>query len=67
LAGQTLVYAVRAENPFRMPLEPAISNLTQSIYFIADFVCLREYERWTKGVGNRGIGLRHAKPYFRGA
>jgi hypothetical protein len=39
-AGQTLVYSIR-DNLFGypVPLEPAMSNLTQTIYFVADFVC----------------------------
>ena len=39
LAGQTMTYAVRAQGAFVIPLAPAMSNLTQSIYFTADFVC----------------------------
>lgn len=38
-AGQTYVFAVRAESAYSIPLAPAMSNLTQSIYFIADFIC----------------------------
>jgi hypothetical protein len=37
--GQTFVYAVRATMGGVVPLEPATSNLTQSIYFIADATC----------------------------
>jgi O-Antigen ligase len=38
-AGQTLIFAVRAQTSFSIPLSPAMSNLTQSIYFIGDLVC----------------------------
>jgi hypothetical protein len=40
--GQTLAYAVRAQGPYSnyvAPLAPTASNLTQSIYFIGNFVC----------------------------
>lgn len=39
LAGETFVYAARAQVPFAVPLAPSTSNLTQSIYFIADLIC----------------------------
>jgi hypothetical protein len=39
LAGDTSIFAVRAETPFMIPLGPSMSNLTQSIYFTADLVC----------------------------
>jgi hypothetical protein len=39
LAGETFIFAVRAQVPFAVPLGPSMSNLTQSIYFTADFVC----------------------------
>jgi hypothetical protein len=38
-AGQTMIFAVRAQTSFSIPLSPAMSNLTQSIYFIGDLVC----------------------------
>jgi hypothetical protein len=38
-AGQTVVVPVRAESAYTIPLAPAMTNLTQSIYFIGDFVC----------------------------
>ena len=38
-AGQTFVFAVRALDPYSAPLAPVMSNLTQSIYIIADCVC----------------------------
>jgi hypothetical protein len=39
--GQTLAYAVRAQDGvnYLAPLAPTTSNLTQSVYFIGDFVC----------------------------
>jgi hypothetical protein len=38
-AGQTSVFPVRIYfNAITLPLEPTASNLTQSIYFVADFV-----------------------------
>jgi hypothetical protein len=39
--GQTLTYAVRAQGSvnYVLPLAPTTSNLTQSIYFIGNFVC----------------------------
>jgi hypothetical protein len=40
-SGQTLAYAVRAQGPYNYaaPLAPTASNLTQSIYFIGNFIC----------------------------
>jgi hypothetical protein len=38
-AGQTMIFAVRAQSSFSIPLTPAMSNLTQSIYFLGDLVC----------------------------
>jgi hypothetical protein len=38
-AGQTMIFAVRAQGSLSVPLTPAMSNLTQSIYFIGDLVC----------------------------
>jgi hypothetical protein len=38
-AGQTLVVPVRAETAYVIALAPSMANLTQSIYFIGDFVC----------------------------
>ena len=39
-AGQTLIFTVReALSAYGTPLEPAMSNLTQSIYLVADFIC----------------------------
>jgi hypothetical protein len=39
-AGQTLIFSVReARNAYGTPLEPAMSNVTQSIYLVANFVC----------------------------
>ena len=38
-AGQTMIFAVRAQSSFSIPLMPQMSNLTQSIYLIGDFVC----------------------------
>jgi hypothetical protein len=37
--GQTEVFLVRALDPHSVPLAPTMSNLTQSIYLTADFVC----------------------------
>ena len=38
--GQTYTFAVRAQGEnFAAPLAPTTSNLTQSIYFIGDFIC----------------------------
>jgi hypothetical protein len=39
LAGETFVFAPRAQYSFAVPLAPSMSNLTQSIYFIADLMC----------------------------
>lgn len=55
LAGHTLTFAVRAENPFSSPLAPAMSNLTQSIYFIADFVCFIVLSGYASTVGARKV------------
>jgi len=38
-AGQTYVFPVRAQNQFTEALQPANSNLTQSVYFIGDLIC----------------------------
>jgi hypothetical protein len=39
-AGQTMIFAVRAQTSYSvLPLSPSMSNLTQSIYFVADFIC----------------------------
>ena len=38
-AGQTMIFAVRAQGSLSVPLTPAMSNLTQSVYFIGDLVC----------------------------
>ncbi|MDX6710284.1 MAG: hypothetical protein QOH96_1300 [Blastocatellia bacterium] len=37
--AQTFVVVVRATDPFTYPLTPLMSNLTQSIYLIADCIC----------------------------
>jgi hypothetical protein len=37
--GETFVFPVRAQNAGMMPLEPTTSNITQTIYFIADTSC----------------------------
>jgi hypothetical protein len=37
-AGQTMTFPVRSEG-YKMALAPATSNLTQSVYFVGDFVC----------------------------
>jgi hypothetical protein len=37
--GETFVFPVRAETAGVVPLQPATSNLTQSVYFIADATC----------------------------
>jgi hypothetical protein len=57
LAGETSIFAVRAEIPYVVALRPSMSNLTQSIYFTANFVCfvlLSAYAR-THG-GTRILG-----------
>jgi hypothetical protein len=38
LASGTAVFPVRSLG-YRVPLEPAMANLTQSVYFVGDFVC----------------------------
>ena len=39
-AGQTFTFPVRSESTYTiLPLAPAMSNLTQSIYFIGDLIC----------------------------
>jgi hypothetical protein len=37
--GQTQVFLVRNIDPYSVPLAPTMSNLTQSIYLTADFIC----------------------------
>jgi hypothetical protein len=39
-AGETFTFAVRSESTYTiLPLAPAMSNLTQSIYFVGDLIC----------------------------
>ncbi len=38
-AGQTLVFPVRADSNQSVPLAPAMSNFTQSVYFTGDLIC----------------------------
>ena len=38
-AGETFVFLVRSADSFSYPLAPVMSNLTQSIYLIADCIC----------------------------
>src|SRR6185437_371476 len=39
-AGQTFTFPVRSESTYTiLPLAPAMSNLTQSIYFVGDLIC----------------------------
>lgn len=40
-AGQTMTFAVRAQEGanYAVPLSPTTSNLTQSIYFVGNFIC----------------------------
>ncbi len=38
-AGATLTFPARAESGYLVSLEPSMSNLTQSLYFIGDLVC----------------------------
>jgi hypothetical protein len=39
-AGQTLIFTIReALAAYGTPLEPNLTNLTQSIYLVADFIC----------------------------
>jgi hypothetical protein len=38
-AGETFVFPVRAQNRYAEPLQPATSNVTQSVYFIGNLVC----------------------------
>ena len=38
-AGEAIVFAVRSTTPYSVPLAPAMSNFTQSVYLIGDFTC----------------------------
>jgi hypothetical protein len=38
-AGQFYIFAVRAQDSHGVLLTPSISNVTQSIYFVGDFIC----------------------------
>lgn len=38
-AGSTFTFAVRSQSGFVALLEPSMANVTQSIYFVSDFVC----------------------------
>jgi hypothetical protein len=38
-AGQTMIFAVRAQTGYIVPLAPSMSNVTQSIYFAGDLIC----------------------------
>ncbi len=53
--GQTLIFPVRSEGGYRMSLGPAMSNLTQSIYFIGDFVCFILISGYAATVSGRRV------------
>lgn len=38
-AGETFVFAVRAQSGYSIPLSPTTSNLTQSVYFVGNLIC----------------------------
>jgi hypothetical protein len=38
-AGQTMIFSIRENLNFGIPLEPQTSNLTQSVYFLGDSLC----------------------------
>jgi hypothetical protein len=60
-AGQTFIFNVREKWTYAIPLAPDISNLTQSIYLIGDFVCFivlygyASTRNGTKVMGNAAI------------
>jgi hypothetical protein len=54
-AGTTLVYPVRASEAFAVPLFPAMSNITQSIYFTADFICFIILSGYASTVSGRRV------------
>ena len=58
-AGQTFVVLVRAVDPFSYPLEPVMSNLTQTIYLVADCVCFIAINGYAGGTVGR-TALRNA-------
>jgi hypothetical protein len=58
-AGQTFVVLVRAVDPFSYPLAPVMSNLTQTIYLVADCVCFLVISRYAGGTVGKAA-LRNA-------
>jgi hypothetical protein len=57
--GQTFVVVVRAVDPFSYPLTPVMSNLTQSIYLIADCICFIVISGYAGGTDGKAT-LRNA-------
>jgi hypothetical protein len=55
LEGDTYIFAVRATVPFSIPLSPSTSNLTQSIYFAADFVCFVAISAYASTAGGTRV------------
>jgi hypothetical protein len=54
-AGQTLTFAVRNPEGIRMPLQPAMANLTQSIYFVGDLACFMLISGYAGSLARRKI------------
>ncbi|MBY0383506.1 MAG: hypothetical protein K2W78_16560 [Xanthobacteraceae bacterium] len=58
--GQTFVFAVRAQNSGSVLLAPSMSNITQSIYFIGNFVCFILLSAYANSAAGRRVLLNAA-------
>lgn len=52
-AGETFVFAVRAQSAYSIPLGPTTSNLTQTVYFIGNLVCFYVLYGYASDEANR--------------
>jgi hypothetical protein len=56
-AGLSYVYAIRSQGYILVPLEPSSGNVTQTIYFVADFICFVAFYAYAStSDGRRVIG-----------
>jgi len=58
--GQTFVFAVRAQSSGSVLLAPSMANVTQSIYFIGDFVCFILLSAYAQSIAGRRVLLNAA-------
>jgi hypothetical protein len=56
LAGDTFIFALRAQSPYAVLLGPSTSNFTQSVYFTADLVCFVVLSAFAANGGIRLLG-----------